>query len=84
METKTILGLVAATLTTFAFLPQMLKAIINRQTKDISLLTYIIFVIGIILWFIYGVIKNDLPIMLANIVSFIFAFTILILKIIYK
>ncbi|MCX7737728.1 MAG: SemiSWEET transporter [Candidatus Kapabacteria bacterium] len=84
MESITILGLIAATLTTFAFLPQMLKAIINRHTKDISLLTYIIFVIGIILWFIYGIIKNDLPIILANIVSFIFAFTILILKIIYK
>lgn len=84
METTTILGLIAATLTTFAFLPQMLKAIINRHTKDISLLTYIIFVIGIILWFIYGLIKNDLPIILANIVSFIFAFTILVLKIIYK
>lgn len=84
MDLTTVLGLVAATLTTMAFLPQMLKAIINRHTKDISLLTYIIFVIGIILWFAYGIIKNDLPIILANIVSFIFALTILILKIIYK
>jgi len=84
MDFTTILGLIAASLTTLAFVPQMIKAIINRHTKDISLLTYITFVLGIILWFTYGVMKNDLPIILANIISFIFAFTILILKILYK
>ncbi|MCD4833962.1 MAG: SemiSWEET transporter [Bacteroidales bacterium] len=84
MNFITILGLVAATCTTIAFLPQAIKAIRTRHTKDLSLGMYALLTTGIVLWLIYGVFKNDLPIILANGVTLVFAVTILFLKIKYK
>ena len=84
MNYLTILGLVAATCTTIAFLPQAIKAIRTKHTSDLSLGMYTLLTTGIILWLIYGVFKNDLPIILANGVTFVFAVTILFLKIKYK
>ncbi|MGB9702888.1 MAG: SemiSWEET transporter [Candidatus Kapaibacteriota bacterium] len=84
MDKVSLIGYIAATLTTFAFLPQMIKTIRYKETKDISLGMYVIFVIGISAWLIYGFLLNAMPIILANIVSFCLAFTILILKIKYK
>ena len=79
-----VLGMVAACLTTYAFLPQAIIVIKTKNTKAISLVTYIVLNIGIILWFIYGLILGEIPIILANFVTFIFTLTILILKIKYK
>ncbi len=84
MDSTSIIGFVAATFTTLAFLPQMLKTIKYKETKDISLIMYIVFVIGISFWLVYGVLINSYPIILANIVSFILAFIILLLKLKYK
>jgi len=80
----TILGLTAAALTTISFLPQAVKAIRTRKTKDLSLLMYFVLATGILLWLIYGLMINDLPLILANSVTFALALTILILKIKYK
>jgi len=79
-----IIGYIGAILTTLAFVPQAIKTIRYKHTKDISLLMYIIFVIGISFWFAYGVLLNSMPIILANAVSFCLSGTILILKIKYK
>ncbi|MEK7172473.1 MAG: SemiSWEET transporter [Patescibacteria group bacterium] len=79
-----ILGLVAAALTTFSSLPQVIKIIKIKSTKDISLGTYILVVTGIILWLIYGLLIKDLPLIAANIVSLILTVTILGFKIKYK
>lgn len=79
----TIVGLIAATLTTIGFLPQAIKSIRTRKTEDISLLMYIIFIIGLLLWLIYGVINRNLPIIISNSVTFIFSAVILSMKIKY-
>lgn len=83
MNPVTILGLTAATCTTAAFLPQAIKAIKTKHTKDLSLGMYSIFVVGIFLWLLYGIFTKDLPIIAANIVSLIFSGVILGLKIKY-
>jgi len=80
----TIVGLVAATLTTISFIPQALKTIKTRNTRDLSLSMYIILALGVSMWLIYGLIINDLPVILANAVTSVFIFTILFLKIRYK
>ena len=80
----TILGLVAATCTTIAFIPQAVKTIKTRNTKDLSLCSYVLLVVGIILWLTYGVLMKDLPVIIANGVTFFFIFTILVLKIKHK
>lgn len=83
-DTVTWLGLIAAFCTTISLLPQAIKVIKNKQTRDISLSMYIIFTSGVLLWLIYGILTRDMPVMLANIVTFVLSFTILMLKIRYK
>jgi len=79
-----ILGLAAAALTTFSSLPQVIRIIKIKETRDISLGMYILVVVGIILWLVYGLLIGDLPLIAANVVSLILTATILCLKIKYK
>ena len=84
MDPIEILGLVAATCTTSAFVPQVYRAWIRKSTRDVSLLMYLVFVTGTILWFIYGVYHSSLAIMLANGITAILAFIMIFLKIRYR
>lgn len=85
METFTlILGLIAASLTTFAYLPQSLKAIKTKHTKDLSLPMILMLEFGLITWLIYGILISSIPIIAANTVSILFMSIILYLKIKYK
>ncbi|MBW4664770.1 MAG: SemiSWEET transporter [Chroococcus sp. CMT-3BRIN-NPC107] len=84
MDLITILGLVAGTLTTLAFIPQLFKTWQTKSAKDISFNTLIFFNIGIFLWLIYGIYLNALPIILANLFTLIFNMIIVWLKIKYK
>ena len=61
-----IIGLVAASLTTIAFLPQAIKTLKTKSTDDLSPAMFVFLCIGILLWLLYGVLTNDLPIILAN------------------
>ncbi|MDQ3536081.1 MAG: SemiSWEET transporter [Bacteroidota bacterium] len=79
-----ILGLVAGACTTIAFIPQVVKTYKSKSAKDLSSGMFLTFWIGIILWLIYGIIINDLPIIVANVLTFLLASTILMLKIRYR
>ena len=83
MILNTIIGYSAAVLTTVAFLPQVIKIIRYKDTDSISLSTFILFFIGICLWFIYGIMNNDIPIIIANLITGALAFIILVYKIKY-
>ena len=78
------IGFFAAFCTTFAFLPQAIKVYKTKSTKDISLYMFLIFTIGVLSWLIYGLIINDLPVILANTVTLILSFFILIYKLKFK
>jgi len=80
----TAIGLMAAILTTTSYLPQAIKTIKSRQTKDLSLLMYAILTTGIFLWFVYGILLVNVPLMLANGITLLFTATILVMKIKYK
>jgi len=84
MDFLTILGLVAGALTTIAFLPQMFKTWQTKSAKDVSFVMLITFMSGLLLWLIYGLALQALPIIIANAISFIFNLIILVLKIKYK
>lgn len=77
---ETALGLIAATLTTSAFVPQVYKAWRTKRTKDISAQTFVVLLIGISLWTVYGVLKADPVIVLANLTTAVLAVAILYLK----
>jgi len=80
----TIVGLAAALLTSFSGLPQLIKIIKNKHTKDISLDMYIMMCLGILLWLIYGILKKDIALIIANIITIIISGTILGMKLKYK
>lgn len=84
MDLITILGLVAGTLTTIAFLPQLMKTWKTKSAKDVSIEMLIVFSIGVFLWLIYGIYLQALPIILANSLTLIFNLIILGLKIRYR
>jgi MtN3 and saliva related transmembrane protein len=78
-----IIGIVAACCTTLSFLPQAIKIIKTKNTEGISLSMYVLFVIGVVLWFFYGFFKMDIPIMLANGITLVLASVILCYKVKY-
>ena len=84
MDPILLIGLLGAAGTTFAFLPQSIKAIKSRHTKDLSLTMLIFMEAGIICWLVYGILKADIPIIAANSVSIFFISFTLVLKIKYK
>lgn len=84
MDAVTLLGLAAAALTTAAFLPQLLKTWRSKSAKDVSLSMLITFSIGVFLWLIYGVCIQSLPVILANLLTFVLSSINLILKIRYE
>ena len=79
-----VIGFLAGILTTIAFIPQVIKVWKTKSTKDISLIMFIVLCTGIFLWLVYGILISSLPVILANIVTFILALIILIFKIKYK
>lgn len=79
-----ILGLIAGTLTTIAFLPQLLKTWQSKSAKDVSLVMMITFSVGIFLWIIYGFAIGAMPIIVCNAVTLVLALMILVLKIRYR
>ena len=80
MPFVTLVGMVAGVLTTVAFLPQVLRTWRTRSTADISLVMFLIYVTGIVLWLIYGLMLNDLPLITSNAVTLVLAGAILALK----
>lgn len=84
MNGISVLGLLAASLTTISFLPQVFKTWKSRSAKDLSLGMFSIFTLGVALWLVYGIAINDLPVILANIVTLILASTLLFFKLRWK
>lgn len=78
-----LIGLAAGTCTTLSFIPQLIKTIKIKETKDLSLAMYIVLASGMLLWTIYGILISAFPVILANAVSLVFALIIVGLKLKY-
>lgn len=74
-------GTLAAVCTTTSFIPQAVKIIRERQTAGISLAMYSVFTLGIVLWFIYGLLIHSVPVYVSNGATLILSGTILAMKI---
>ena len=84
ISTIDILGLIAGSLTTVAFVPQLLKVWKTKSANDISYIMFILFILGIVLWEIYGWEIHSFPVILFNIITFILGSAILSLKYIFE
>jgi MtN3 and saliva related transmembrane protein len=73
-------GSIAATLTTCSFIPQVWRVWRTKHTKDISLLMYSLFTLGVSLWLAYGILLDSRPIIAANGITLLLAGTVLLLK----
>jgi MtN3 and saliva related transmembrane protein len=79
-----IFGYIAAVLTTAAFLPQLIKTLKTKKADDVSLVTLIMFIIGVLCWIIYGYKISSIPILVANLITLILNLLILISKIYFS
>ena len=79
-----VIGAIAACLTTFSFVPQVIKVIKTKDTSGISLLMYLMSCLGIFLWMVHGLMIKDSALFYANLVTFILALIILVYKLKYK
>ncbi len=83
MDILLVVGIVAGTFTTAAFLPQVIKAHTSRHTKDLSLVMFVLFSIGLLLWIIYGVALRSFPVIAANTITILLSLYLIYLKIKY-
>ncbi len=79
-----IVGFVAGTLNTIAFLPQVWHSWTTRDLSGISLRMYSLFTLGTLLWLIYGVALASWPIAIANGCTLVLASLVLRLKLIHR
>ncbi|HEV09282.1 MAG TPA: hypothetical protein ENO34_02650 [Sulfurihydrogenibium azorense] len=79
-----ILGLIAATLTTSAFIPQTYKVVKTKSAKDFSWLWLIFMLIGISLWFTYGLLINNIPLIFSNSITMLNLIIMLVVKYVYR
>ncbi len=84
MDSIQILGLAAGSLTTAAFLPQVIKTWKSRSAKDLSLGMFSLFCLGVLLWLVYGLMVSDVPVIAANLVTLMLASTLLYFKLSFK
>ncbi|MEL7476870.1 MAG: SemiSWEET transporter [Cyanobacteria bacterium J06555_12] len=83
LQSPDTLGLLAGALTTIAFLPQLIKTWQSQSAEDVSIGMFLLFGAGVVLWGVYGWEIHALPVILTNVVTFVLAAAILVLKIVF-
>lgn len=84
MKAIDLIGMVAATLTTAAFIPQAWLSWRTRRADGVSLGMYSIFTTGVAFWLAYGILLDSWPIIAANAITLLLALFILAMKLRYK
>jgi MtN3 and saliva related transmembrane protein len=79
-----LVGTFAGILTALFLVPQLIKMIRAKKAGDISIPMFVILLLAQILWVIYGVLKNDLPLIITNSVTLALNITILALTIRFR
>lgn len=84
MQQVTIIGLIAATCTTLAFIPQVIHILKTGSVEGISLMMYSVFTTGVACWLAYGLLLGDLPMILANTITLILAIIVISLTLLKR
>jgi len=75
------LGFLAAVCTTASFVPQVWHILKTRDTRAISLMMYLLFTAGVVLWLVYGIMIGSTPVVAANSITLVLALVILTCKV---
>ena len=81
MSPTEILGFLAAVCTTASFVPQVWHILKTRDTRAISLMMYLLFTVGVVLWLLYGIMIGSTPVVAANSITLALALAILTCKV---
>jgi len=83
MDAATVLGVVAGILTSTGFLPQIAKGYRSKKMHDVSLLMPAVLGLGMALWLVYGIAREDVAIIFANSVGVSLTAILCIMKLVY-
>lgn len=84
MPDVTWLGLTAGALTTLALLPQVLKTWRTRSASDLSIGTFSLMTLGVLLWLVYGLLIGDVPLIAANAITLALAASLLAMTLVHR
>jgi MtN3 and saliva related transmembrane protein len=79
-----IVGLAAGICTSTSLLPQLFKLIKHKKAEDISIFYLVILFVGLALWIWYGILREDIPILVTNGFSLVINGIIIVLGVKYK
>jgi len=80
----TLVGSIAAVLTTFSFLPQFIRLLRTKEIRGLSLHMLLQLTTGLFLWTVYGILRKDAVIILANFIAFAIMLSTIIIYFIIK
>jgi MtN3 and saliva related transmembrane protein len=81
LDSVTAVGYAAAAVSTFVFVPQVIRTWRLKSARDLSMATLVMMCAGLALWVIYGVLTSQAPVIAANGIVFLLASAILAMKI---
>ncbi|UPT65304.1 MAG: SemiSWEET transporter [Sphingobacteriales bacterium JAD_PAG50586_3] len=84
IQLSDVIGHVAAFLTTVSFVPQVVRVVQTKSTKDISLGMFLLMASGVTLWLIYGLMIMQWPLIMCNGATILLVMVILYYKLRYK
>jgi MtN3 and saliva related transmembrane protein len=76
----TMIGLLAGSMTTAAWLPQVAKAFRTKSTRDFSWSWFALFGFGVALWLVYGLAVGAIAVILPNALTFLLILGLFLLK----
>ena len=81
---ESVLGIIAGVLTSISMIPQLIKVIREKNAQDLSLVMILVLITGLSLWVWYGILKNELPIIISNAFAVLINITLLICIFLYQ
>lgn len=84
MNWTPIIGLIAGILTSSSMVPQVVKTIKEKKADDVSLFMLVVLMLGVATWVIYGIMREDMPIIVTNSFSFLVNITMIFLRLKYN
>ena len=77
-------GIAAGIFTAVSLFPQLFKIIKTKKSEDVSVFMFFILLAGVSGWIWYGFLKQDYPIIVTNMLSFLVNLLIIIFSLAYK
>lgn len=81
---ENVLGIVAGGFTSFSMIPQLIKVIREKNVEDLSLVMILVLITGVSLWVWYGIIRNELPIIISNAFAVLVNLTLLVCYFLFR